>query len=166
MSYFHVIVGIGKEEECLLTDLTKDDLMRKFVVPYSKAEPVFVAGKVFPTANLKVVEIIETIRNSDSERDGINARSLREIDEINRNSSVFLVSVGRGYEPGDIREAGENVTELYLKGAPGYAATGPTTVRSSTANARIMMPTWLVKLLLTIAGGLVVARIAKWFDWV
>lgn len=166
MSYFHVIVGMGNEEECLLTDLTKDDLMRKFVVPYSKAEPIFVAGKVFPTADLKGVEIIETIRNSDTERDGINAKSLREIDEINRNSSVFFVSVGRGYEPGDIREAGENVTEVYLKGAPGYAATGPITVRSSTADVRAVMPTWLVKLLLTIVGGLVVARIAKWLGWV
>lgn len=178
MSYFHVLADSGGGEDEILSDLTKDDLIRRFVAPYERGEAVFVDGKVIQTSNLCSVAIIETQRNAEVERDAINAKSCKEIDEFNRDSSVFLISVGRGYAPGDIREAGVDTTALFLNGPPGYARNRPSTPTATKAAIKSPMadspsigaavdtsPAWWKRLALTVAAGIIVAGVVYYLGW-
>lgn len=91
-----------------------------------------------------------TGQNDQVKRDAFQERSFREIQEFNRQSgSVTLISVGRGYEPADILEAGEDVTGKYIPGPPGDGA------KASLATKVVNHP-WIV----TIGTGLIVAALA------
>lgn len=123
MAYFHVIAKLASKNEfvCLFKDLTLDDLRLKFLQPYTVGRDFMSGTDVVSSKDVISIKIIETLRNDETEREEINRRSRAQIDEINRSSdSVFFVSLGSGWEPEDIAEAGEDVTSIYIKGAPGY----------------------------------------------
>jgi hypothetical protein len=65
-----------------------------------------------------------------------------------------IVSAGRGYHPGDIVEAGSDVTADFIAGAPGYKSSSPAT--------RFLSNPWV----LAIGGGLMVAWLAWKLGWV
>ena len=78
--------------------------------------------EVIRIVNIKKVEIIRTAQTSEIELSTIQKRSRSEIDEFNSQSeSVFLIGLGRGQDPEDIVEAGEDVTSKYIVGPPGHA---------------------------------------------
>lgn len=72
----------------------------------------------------------------------------------NRDSdSVFFISLGRGYAPEDIEEAGSNVTERFINAPPGQERSG--------LAAKVVNNPWVV----AIVGGVVVAGIVAWLGW-
>lgn len=108
MSYHHVIAKVGTEEKSreLFTDLTVAELSERFVKPYEKGTSFFSGNNLISPNDLRSVQIIRTERKNEVERDEINRKDRERIDQLNNSSSsVFIVSVGRGYEPQDIAEA-------------------------------------------------------------
>ena len=157
MSYYHVIAKIGTEgkHRSLFSDLTASELARLFIRPYEKGQSFFSGNDLFAPSDLKSIQIVETRLDSHTERDEINRNDREQIDEINRASqhSIFL-SLGGGYEPEDIAQAGIDVTHTFIKGPPGFKSRGHSL--SSTAIA------WTAGIVATVIG----AGIAKWFGWV
>lgn len=76
---------------------------------------------------------------------------------------MIFISAGRGYAPGEIRKAGEDVTALFLKGAPGYAK-GILAQRPSTSDANTL-PAWMPKVLIGVAIAVAAAGISKPLGW-
>ena len=123
MAYLHVIAKISPKTEsiCLFKDLTLDDLRLKFLRHYDAGRDFMTGIEVISCKDIRSIRIIETLRDNETEREEINRRSTAKIDEINRSSdSLLFMTLGSGWEPEDIAEAGEDVTSVYVKGAPGH----------------------------------------------
>jgi hypothetical protein len=169
MAYFHVIAKLAQESEpvCLFKDLTLDDLRLKFLRHYDAGRDFLTGAEVVSCKDIRSVRIIETLRDDETEREAINRRSRAEIDEINRSSeSSFFISLGSGWEPEDIAEAGEDVTSLYIKGAPGHlshagskASTTLTVSRKAWHEHSIVKATIAI-IVAVVSGGLIYA-----FGW-
>lgn len=156
MPYHHVIAKIGAEEEFreLFTDLTVEELGERFIKHYEKGNPFFSANDLISPNDLRSVKIIRTERRNEVERDEINRKDRESIDRLNASDSgVFFVSIGVGYEPQDIAEAGEDLTHTFIKGHPGFNAGrwGPS----------IKVIAWVGGIIATV----VAAGIVKWLDW-
>jgi hypothetical protein len=125
MPYHHVIAKIGAEEKfrVLFTDLTIEELGERFVKPYEKGNLFFSGNDLISPNDLRSVQIIRTERQNEVERGEINRKDRESIDRLNdSDSGVFFVSLGVGYEPQDIAEAGEDLTNAFIKGHPGFKA--------------------------------------------
>lgn len=138
MAYFHVIVKVRASDDfiSLFDDLTVDDLRAKFLVPYENGTSVFSASSILPVSEISAVKIIETNRDSRTERESIYRRNRESIDEMNRrDDGVYILSGGFGYSPEDIEEAGLDVTSIYIKRGPGTtaAANRPAVEKNGTA---------------------------------
>jgi len=158
MSYFHVIAQLNSNTspKCIFSDLSESDLEKKFLKPYRKGLDFLSQNLLIKVDELEAVHIIKTDNNIDVELKGIQRKVRAEIDEINRESNIQFLSLGRGYAQEDIIEAGTDVTQQYIEGPPGYS--------------RIALPSFfgstLLKWLGGILGGVVVAFIAKWLGLV
>jgi hypothetical protein len=105
--------------------------------------------------NIISTVIRKTDRASEEERKDIQIRSRREIDEFNQESlGVTLISIGSGYAPEDIVEAGVDVTSSYIASPPGQKKGG-------LMSAIINHP-WAS----AIVTGVIVAGIVKALGWV
>lgn len=156
MSYHHVIAKVGTEEKfrVLFSDLTVKELNERFVKPYEKGTPFFSGNDLISPNDLRSVQIIRTERQNEVERDQINRKDRESINQLNNSSSrVFIVSVGGGYEPQDIAEAGEDLTHTFIKGHPGFKAGG--------WEPSIIVIAWAGG----IAATVVAAGIVKWLGW-
>lgn len=156
MSYFHVLVkfkSVPEKVRCIFLDLSRQELEAKFLKPYRAGRRTLSGSEVIETADIAWTRIMETAGGSTQELKEIQARSWREIDEFNRqSSSVFLVSAGHGYNPEDIADAGCEVTAQFITSPPGHGA---------GAIAAMMNHQWVVAVL----GGLIVAGLAAWLGW-
>lgn len=139
----------------VFTDLEENDLKPKLVSPYKKGTSLICGNEIIPIPQIRKIYIVRTVRSDEVERADLHAQSVREIDQFNRESdSAVLISAGRGYDPQDILEAGENVTAKHLSGHPGAAA-------DPSVFGRLIGNPWVV----TVAGGLVVAYLIWRFGW-
>jgi hypothetical protein len=157
MPYFHVIAKATSEDKfsCLFSDLSSENLAKKFVKPYEKGEKFFSGNDIYSPADLRSIKIIKTERTDQVERDELNRKHREEIDEINRSSQhPVFISLGGGYEPEDIADAGEDVTHSLIKGPPGFKA-GKFGAPSKAAG-------WIGGIIAAVAA----AGIAKWLGWV
>src|SRR5690554_839488 len=112
MSYYHVIAKVGSEDKrrVLFSDLSADELKERFVKPYEKGKAFFSGHDLISSSDLRYVQIIRTHRPDETERDEINRRDRERIDQLNDSSSgVFFMSIGGGYQPQDIAEAGVDI---------------------------------------------------------
>jgi hypothetical protein len=156
MSYHHVIAKVGMEEKfrVLFTDLTVEELSVRFVNPYEKGTSFFSGNDLISPNELRSIQIIRTERRNEIERDEINRKSREKIDRLNNSSSsFFIVSVGEGYEPQDITEAGEGLTHTFIKGHPGFKA------------GRLEPSKKLIAWVGGIVASVVAAGIVKWLGW-
>jgi len=155
VSYFHVLVkfsGDNEAIECIFKDLSQEQLKRQFLKPYRKGNRLLSGARVIDVMSIAWTQIIHTERLSEIELKIIQERSLQEIQDFNRNSSVVLISAGRGYADEDIAEAGEDVTAMFIKHPPGAA---PSVVVS------ILNHQWVV----AVIGGIIVAGVVAWLGW-
>ncbi|GAB5605378.1 hypothetical protein [Sideroxyarcus sp. TK5] len=156
MPYHHVIAKVGTEVKFreLFTDLTFEDLSERFVKPYEKGTSFFSGNDLISPNDLRSVQIIRTERKNEVERDEINRKDRESIDRLNNSSSsVFIVSVGGGYEPQDIAEAGEDLTHTFIKGHPGFKA--------GRWDPSIKVVAWVGGIVATV----IAAGIVKWLGW-
>ena len=157
MPYFHVVAKTtsGDKYSCLFLDLSQEDLMRKFVRPYENGKKFFSGNDIYSPADLISIKIIKTARTAQVERDEINRKHREKIDETNRSSQyAVFISLGGGYEPEDIAEAGEDVTHSFIKGPPG--------LKAGKFSAPLKAVGWIGGIVAAVAA----AGIAKWLGWV
>ena len=156
MPYYHVIAKVGTEEKfhILFTDLTVEELSARFVKPYEQGTTFFSGNDLISPNDLRSVQIIRTERENEVERDEINRKDRESIDRLNNSSSgVCIVSVGGGYEPQDIADAGEDLTHPFIKGHPGF--------KTGRWEPSIKVIAWVGGIVATVAA----AGIVKWFGW-
>ncbi|WP_162984552.1 hypothetical protein [Poseidonibacter antarcticus] len=93
----------------------------KFVRLYKKGKDILCDKDVVRIENIKSVQIIRTNKKNEDERSIIQDESFKRVQELNRQSdSIAIISLGYGYKLEDIVYAGEDVTSLYITGAPGH----------------------------------------------
>ena len=158
MPFFHVLLSVDTDQSKLrsvLADLSEEQLKAQVVLPYRKGTTLICGNEIIPVSTIRKIHVVHTARPNEHERKAIHAKSIKEIEKINRESSglVFL-SPGRGYDPEDILEAGEDVTPQYIVGPPGSAA-GPGVL------VRFLSSQWTVG----IGTGLLVAAAVWWLGW-
>ena len=158
MAYYQVLVAVEQEPDKLrqvFEDLEEKELKPKFLTPYKKGTSLICGNEIIPVLQIRKIHIVRTTQRNEVERENLNAKSVREIERLNRESSgVVFISPGSGYDPGDILEAGEDVTKKYVTGHPG-AASGLSPLGRFASNS------WFV----TVFGGLVVAYLIWKFGW-
>ena len=156
MSFYHVIAKTDPEGKfrCLFSDLTEDSLKEKFIKPYERGITFFSGNDLFSPSDLISVKIVQTQRTEQIERNEIYLKDREHIDEINRTSELIFVNIGRGYEPEDIAQAGEDVTHTFLKGPPGFKP------GKFSTSAKVLG--WIASIIATI----VAAGAIKWLGWV
>jgi hypothetical protein len=124
MPYYHVLViftDSPKNPHCVLDDLSEQELKTKFIRLYKKGKDILCDKDVVRIGNIKSVQIIRTNKKSEDERSIIQEESFKRIQELNRQTdSIAIISLGYGYNPEDIVEAGEDVTSQYITEAPGH----------------------------------------------
>ncbi|NTU49728.1 MAG: hypothetical protein HGA87_02330 [Desulfobulbaceae bacterium] len=156
MPYHHVIAKLVSEDKfrCLFSDLSVLELRQNFVAPYEGGKSFFVGNDLISPLDLRSIQIVCTESPDQIERDEINRVSRERINEINRSSGIFIVSIGGGYAPQDIAHAGEDVTHTFIKGPPGFKA------------GQLAHSVKVLKWIGGIIAAVIAAGIAKWLDWV
>jgi hypothetical protein len=157
MPYFHVIGKLNHSgnTRVLLADLSQDMLQRDFIKPYERGSTFFSGNDLVDPKELTQVRIIETLRTESLEREEMNRADRENIDSINSESSgVFFLSIGGGYAPEDIADAGVDVSQKFIKGAPGY--------KYSTTRQIAPMLGWAAG----IVSAVIASGIAKWLGWI
>jgi hypothetical protein len=149
VAYYHVLLTIGDENRCVLSDLSEDQLRTQFVKPYRRGQDILCGNEIVALSRIGKVTIIRTTDISTNELERLQEKSQKQMDEINRTSrSLVILTLGSKLE--DIVEAGEDVTPNHIMGAPGYD-------NRSWWSAVVNNP-WV----LTIATGLIVAALTAW----
>jgi len=155
VSYYHVLVkfaGGSEPPECIFKDLTLAQLKKQFLRPYERGWKVLSGTRVFDVMAINWTQIVQTERPSELELREIREKSRKEIEDFNRDGSVVLISIGRGYADEDIVEAGKDVTTIYIKAPPGA---------TSNLISALLNHQWVVTLL----GGVIVAGLVAWLGW-
>ena len=157
MSYHHVIAKVGTEEDkhrVLFSDLSAESLVERLIKPYEKGQPFFSGNNLISPSDLRSIQIVRTGRPEKTERDEINRKDREYIDRLNNSSSgAFFLSVGRGYEPQDISDVGEDLTHTFIKGHPGFKA--------GKWEPSLKAMAWVAGIIATVAA----AGIVKWLGW-
>ncbi len=125
MSFYHVILTFEESPhrpKCIFWDLSKGKLNSLFVKPYRRGKDIFCDSEVLRLESIQKIQIIETDQKNEVERIAIQVKSQKENEDLNRMGGAMVIGMGRGYHNEDIVEAGEDVTKIFIDGAPGYAA--------------------------------------------
>lgn len=158
LAYYQVLVSVEQapnEMRQVFADLAESDLKQKLLRPYRQGTSLISGNEIVPVSQIRKIHVVRTARTDEVERAELHAKSVREIDQFNRDSdSVVLISAGSGYDPQDILEAGEDVTAKYISGHPG----------SASGQSGLNNP-WIVGLVVALAGGLAVAYLVWRFGW-
>ena len=124
MPYYHVLITFTdspKNPQCVLDDLSEQELKTKFVRLYKKGKDILCDKDVVRIKNIKSVQIIRTNKKNEDERSIIQEKSFKRLQELNKSSnSISIINLGYGYKLEDIAYAGEDVTSQYIIGAPGH----------------------------------------------
>ncbi len=162
MAYYQVLVAVEPHPEKMrqvFTDIGEKDLKQMLVAPYRRGTSLICGNEIIPVTQIRKLQIVQTARTDEIEREELHAQSIREIEKFNRESdSVVLISPGGGYDPEDILDAGEDVTAKFISGHPG-SASGPSPIGQFLNNA------WVVGLVVTLVSGLAVAYSVWKFGW-
>jgi hypothetical protein len=157
--YYHVLITTTAAPDkwrVALSDLSEAHLKTRFVAPYGSGRDLVCGNEVVPVLDIHKRCIIATEHPEASERATINARDLAGVAELNSDSNgPVFITVGAGYDPGDLLAAGKNVTDEYLDGPPGSSLG----VRSRVST--VLNHPWVV----AIATGVIVAGILIWLGW-
>ena len=99
MSHFHVIAKLNSntDQSCIFSDLSLSDLNEKFIKPYKKGSDFLSKNILVKVKDLESIHVIETVNNIDTELNAIQQKSREEIDRINHELNITLISLGRGY---------------------------------------------------------------------
>lgn len=127
MAYLHVIAKLRGEDSwiCIFRDLTPDDLRFRFVRHYELGERFLGEDRVIDPKEIQSLKIIETLLSDAQEREAICEEHRQSIEALNRSSDHLVFGIaGLGWNVEDIAEAGEDVTKVYIKGAPGHLRKG------------------------------------------
>lgn len=156
MAYHHVIAKIGHHDKfrVLFADLSLPELEKRFIAPYERGVSFFSGNDLVAPIDFRSVRVIKTERTEQEEREHINKESCAQIDKMNRMSNGMLfISPGRGYDPEDIVEAGEEITHSIIKGPPGF--------RAGKWETSTKMLAWLAG----IVAVVIAAGVIKWLGW-
>lgn len=156
MSYHHVIAKTASNDEfqIIFSDLSVAALQENFISPYERGMSFFSGNDLISPSDIRSVQIVRTQQLDQIEREKINRIERANIDEINSSGQgLFFVSIGGGYEPQDIAQAGEDVTHTFIKGPPGFKA------------GRWAQSTKAIGWFATIIAGVVAAGLVKWLGW-
>ena len=158
MKFYHVLISHEKEPDGLrqiFEDLDKNELEQKFLRPYRKGKSLIFGGEVVPVKQIKKVHIVRTDQCNEVERDKLLRKSIQLIEKLNVESDgSFVIPSAMGSYPGDILEAGVDVTETYLPDSPGYEA-GSSPFSRFVAHPMVVM----------VVGSLVVAFVVWVLGW-
>lgn len=143
MSYFHVVIKTKSDDswKCCLKDINEEKLIELFIKPYKKGNKIIVEGEVVSTKKINHVVISKTHKNHKEELENVRKTSEQYFKEMNKNSTVRIMSPGYGLRNYEIKDCGENVTSYYLTNGAGEEG--------------FMNNPWVI----TIGGGLVVGGI-------
>jgi hypothetical protein len=87
--YFHVIIGkAGAPRTALYTDLTRLQLMRKFLQPFRSGKNLFVDNRFVDLSSYTFIQIVKTIRTAA----GRNADEIAETGEDRTREFIGLAS--------------------------------------------------------------------------
>lgn len=156
MSFHHVIAKVGSENKArvLFADFSLDELRKCFVKPYEKGVKFFSGNDLISPYDLCSVQIIQTDRSDEIERDEINRKDRERIDQLNASSTnIFFLNIGVGYDPQDIVEVGVDLTQDFINGPPGFRAGKWESYKKVLA--------WLGGIVSTV----VAAGLVKWLGW-
>lgn len=110
--YYHVIIkpkSDGFYGECK-TDLTKEQLISRFIEPYEQGMPIVVNGKTIQPNDIERIKISESDKTIES--------FIPQIKAERENSSVAIIG-GPSYTHQAISRAND-VTDNFIEGAVGY----------------------------------------------
>lgn len=160
MPYYHVIAKTVDEDkyQCLFADLSMRQLKKQFVRPYGKDASFFSGNDLFSPSKLRSILIVRTDLPDEVVRNEMYRAGQRQEDDWNRNSeSCFYLGLGRGNDPEDIVEGGEDVTRSLLKGPPGF--------RTNRFARPIRFLLAVLAIIGTIIAGVIVAGITTRLGW-
>lgn len=152
MPYYHVIASddsTGSKYRGLFSDLCLTDLKAKFVRPYLLGQHVLAGNDQVDVYRITKLLIIKTDAPSSVVRSRLQEESFKRIERLNAQGAGFIISVGSGYHPEDIKDGGVDVTGEFINGSVGSKKEIP----------------WYGKLFLTVAGGLLIAAIVWFVGW-
>lgn len=158
MSFYQVLISTEPEPDnlrCSFRDLSEPQLRTQFVDPYRNGRDLICGNEIIPVGSLRRIHVVRTARNDAQERNALNARSLDEIEAINREpGGLVILSLGRGYDPEDILEVGADVTAEFISGPPGG-------VHDQSLLSHLLSNPWVV----AVGTGVIVAGIVWWLGW-
>ncbi|WP_345862174.1 hypothetical protein [Shewanella algae] len=110
--YYHVIVKPKSDKFYgeYKTDLTKEQLISRFIEPYEQGMPIVINGKTVQPDDLERIKISESERTIES--------FIPQIRAERQNSSVAIIG-GPSYTHQAIGRA-KDVTDDFIEGAVGY----------------------------------------------
>lgn len=110
--YYHVIVKPKSDKFYgeYKTDLTKEQLLSRFIEPYEQGMPIVINGKTVQPDDIERIKISESERTIES--------FIPQIRAENQNSSVITIG-GPSYTHQAIGRA-KDVTDDFIEGAVGY----------------------------------------------
>ena len=95
-------------------DLSKDQLIERFLIPYEKGLPIIINGKTIPSNDIERVKISKSKEPTD--------KIIPQIEYEDRNSNVIFVG-GPSYKWRAASRA-EDITDELILGPPGFKAEG------------------------------------------
>lgn len=136
--YYHVIIKPKSDKfygECK-TDLTKEQLISRFIEPYEQGMPIVINGKTIQPNDLERIRIAESEKTIES--------FIPQIKAENANSSVTFIG-GPSYTHQAISRA-NNVTDNFIEGAIGYkkGLTGNQITKNKVENAELNNKVFIV----------------------
>lgn len=129
--YYHVIIKPKSDKFYgeYKTDLTKEQLISRFIEPYEQGMPIVINGKTVQPDDLERIKIFESERTIES--------FIPQIRAEHQNSSVAIIG-GPSYTHQAIRRA-KDVTDDFIEGAVGYKKV-LTTTQSAGSKAKDSEP--------------------------
>lgn len=91
MPFYHVLIIFAdapSKLQCILSDLSEQQLQTQFVTPYKKGKDILCGTEVVRVGSIKTVQIIRTDKKSEDERSAIQEQSFNEIQELNRQPTL------------------------------------------------------------------------------
>lgn len=110
--YYHVIVKPKSDKRYgeYKTDLTREQLLSRYVEPYEQGNPILINGKTVNPDDIERIKFHQSEKTIESYVPAIKAEE--------RNSSVMFIG-GPSYTQTAINRS-EDVTDEFIAGSPGY----------------------------------------------
>jgi predicted nucleotide-binding protein len=110
--FYHVRITqkSNKSHDETKADLTEEQLLERFLLPYEQGDPIIINGKTIP------MEDLERIRISRSDKE--TKYIIQQIEAEDRNSPAVFIG-GPSYE-WRAADRAEDITDTYISGPPGY----------------------------------------------